>query len=77
MEDMHTSQVSDNHRMKELEKVVPGVRNMPNLIQLFSLDLDHCPIMPEPCAPPPELWPLLELWPPLDPELDVDGPACR
>ena len=40
---MHTSQVSDNHRMKELERVVPGARNMPNLFQLFSLDLAHCP----------------------------------
>jgi RNA polymerase sigma factor (sigma-70 family) len=39
---MHTSQVSDNHRMKELERIVPGARNMPNLFQLFSLDLRRC-----------------------------------
>jgi RNA polymerase sigma factor (sigma-70 family) len=43
MGDMHTSQVSDNHRMQELERVVPQAQNVPNLFQLFSLDLRRCP----------------------------------
>ena len=43
MESMHASQVSDNHCMQELERVAPLAQNVPNLFQLFSVDLRQCP----------------------------------
>jgi RNA polymerase sigma factor (sigma-70 family) len=40
---MNTNQLSDNRRTKVPERIVPHARNTPNLFQLFSLDLAHCP----------------------------------